>query len=246
MWHQWVGNMERPLVILSLWWNSSKYQMLGPRLRLLCWPGLEPIINLRFARYGWYAITCRVIYGINTFCQNVCFLFKILCSVNNTSTFLIFFFHRYYPHGHTVFWKRLTQISGFWLVEMDISTNHMPKVWVICFQNTGPLMMIIRPIKEMYFYSNFVIISDSVWWGFDFNTNMRSLRHRLFCSLKQTIFMGNINVPVVCQNELWLFFNDYYQLISINNDKMCNNTINICFPALQVFVPMTMALIYMT
>ena len=29
-----------------------------------------------------------------------------------------------------VFLKRLTQILGIWLVEMAISTNHMPKIWV--------------------------------------------------------------------------------------------------------------------
>ena len=29
-----------------------------------------------------------------------------------------------------VFPNRLTQVSGMWLVEMDISTNHMPLMWI--------------------------------------------------------------------------------------------------------------------
>ena len=35
-----------------------------------------------------------------------------------------------------VFPKPLTHILGMWLVEMAISTNHMPKIWVCRFENT--------------------------------------------------------------------------------------------------------------
>ena len=36
-----------------------------------------------------------------------------------------------------VFSKRPTQILGLWLVEMDISTNHKPKIWVDRSEKTG-------------------------------------------------------------------------------------------------------------
>ena len=40
--------------------------------------------------------------------------------------------------------KRPTQISGLWLVEMAISTNHKPDIWVNCFENTEPPSFFIR------------------------------------------------------------------------------------------------------
>ena len=36
-----------------------------------------------------------------------------------------------------IFLKRLTQMSGMWLVEMVISTSHMPDIWVRRFKNNG-------------------------------------------------------------------------------------------------------------
>ena len=40
----------------------------------------------------------------------------------------------------SVFWKRLTQVWGMWLVEIVISTNHMHKIWVSCLAGHGPVL----------------------------------------------------------------------------------------------------------
>ena len=37
-----------------------------------------------------------------------------------------------------VFSNKLTQILGTWFVEVAISTNHVPKNWVILFENRDP------------------------------------------------------------------------------------------------------------
>ena len=40
--------------------------------------------------------------------------------------------------SETIFWELLTQMLGKWLVEMTISTNHMPSIWVSRSVNPSP------------------------------------------------------------------------------------------------------------
>ena len=56
---------------------------------------------------------------------------------NNKIPLKIHFFNWaiYHQKYETVFWKQIAQILGIWLVEMSISTNQKPEIWVSRFQN---------------------------------------------------------------------------------------------------------------